>query len=87
MASIAEKFNYNPTYVSRLFKQITDTSLCQYIKTTRLDQAMTLLKTTNMSVQNISRATGFDSVQYFSLVFRKRFGMAPNALRHTGNEK
>ncbi len=78
---LAELFNYNQSYISRLFKQIRGETLSQYIKNARLKQAETLLKSTDLPVQEISARVGFDTVQYFSMVFRKEIGATPTAFR------
>lgn len=79
---LAEEFNYNPSYISRLFKQTQGGSLSQYLKDARLNKAKTLLRTTTLSIQEISEMAGFDTVQYFSMVFRKEIGMTPKSFRN-----
>lgn len=79
---LAEEFNYNPSYISRLFKQTQGESLSQYLKDARLNKAKTLLCTTTLSIQEISDMVGFDTVQYFSMVFRKEVGMTPKSFRN-----
>ncbi|MFR7443475.1 MAG: helix-turn-helix domain-containing protein [Sellimonas intestinalis] len=57
--------------MSRLFKQLTGTSLSEYISQEKIKKAKQLLSSTNESIQNIAAVTGFDTSQYFSLVFKK----------------
>ena len=78
---LAEAFNYNQSYISRLFKQIRGETLSQYIKNARLDHAKTLLTSTGLPVQTIASQVGFDTVQYFSMVFRKEVGTTPTLYR------
>lgn len=78
---LAEVFNYNPSYISRLFKQVCGETLSQYIKNARLGRAKTLLQSTDLPIQKISAQVGFDTVQYFSMVFRKETGTTPKAFR------
>lgn len=79
---LAEVFNYNPSYISRLFKQIQGEPLSQHLKSVRLNRAKDLLRTTNLSIQEIAVSVGFDTVQYFSMVFRKEIGMTPKSFRN-----
>ena len=78
---LAEVFNYNQSYISRLFKQVHGEPLSQYIRSARLNRAKTLLKSTNLPIQKIAAQVGFDTVQYFSIVFRKEIGTTPTAFR------
>lgn len=78
---IANSVNYNSSYVSRYFKQMTGLSISQYIVQLRIDQAKKYLMSTNDSIQDISVKLGFESPQYFSLVFKKYTGFSPRTYR------
>ncbi len=45
------------------------------------DQAITLLTTTNKSIQEISDTVGFSSTSYFRKILRKHTGKTPLAIR------
>ena len=66
-----------------LFKQLTGTSLSEYISQEKIKKAKQLLSSTNESIQNIAAVTGFDTSQYFSLVFKKMTGVSPSTYRKT----
>ena len=83
LATISRVVNYNETYISRLFKQLTGTSLSEYISQEKIQKAKQLLSSTNESIQNIAAVTGFDTSQYFSLVFKKMTGVSPSTYRKT----
>lgn len=85
VTTLSTVFNYNQSYLSRLFKQSSGVTLSQYVKTVRMQKAKQLLRTSSMSVQEISVALGFDTVQYFTMVFRKEIGATPSAYRHQRN--
>lgn len=82
LSDVASCINYNATYVSRLYKQLRGVSLSEYITQTRLNKAAELLITTNESIQNIALETGFDTSQYFSMVFKKARGISPRDFRN-----
>lgn len=82
LSDVASCINYNATYVSRLYKQLRGISLTEYITRTRLNKASELLITTNESIQNIAAETGFDTSQYFSMVFKKAYGVSPRDFRN-----
>lgn len=83
LTTIARIVNYNESYISRLFKQTNGMGLSEYITLERINKAKDLLITTNDSMQNIATATGFDTAQYFSIVFKKSTGISPSEFRRT----
>lgn len=82
LTTISDYVNYNSSYVSRLFKQTTGLSLSDYISNCRLNKAKELLDNTNDTIQVIAQKVGFDSSQYFSMVFRKLTGISPRDYRN-----
>lgn len=78
LSSLSAIVNYNETYISRLFKQSTGVKLSEYIYQERIAKAKYLLSTSSDSIQAIATAIGFDSPQYFSLVFKKSVGITPS---------
>lgn len=83
LTTISRLVNYNETYVSRLFKQLTGMGLSEYISQERIHKAEHLLSTTADPIQDIATATGFDTAQYFSIVFKKTTGISPSEYRRT----
>lgn len=83
LSNISNYVNYNPSYISRLFKQKTGTNLFEYVTNMRMQEAKRLLGKTNASVQMIAHQIGFDSPQYFSTVFKKNVGVTPQEYRNT----
>lgn len=65
----------------KVFKQVTGESPNQYYLNLRLKKAMTLLDATHLSVNEIAYQTGFESVFYFSKLFKKKNGLSPSAWR------
>ena len=78
LSSLSAIVIYNETYISRLFKQSTGVKLSEYIYQERIAKAKYLLSTSSDSIQAIAAAIGFDSPQYFSLVFKKSVGITPS---------
>ena len=66
----------------RKVKQLTGQSPVEIIRVTRLKKAEHLLKTTQMTVSEISYEVGFSSPSYFSKCFKEYFGTAPGELRN-----
>lgn len=66
----------------KLFKEVTGESPNQYHLNLRLDKARELLTTTNLNVSEVAYNLGFDSVFYFSKLFKKKNGVSPKSYRH-----
>ena len=54
----------------------------ELIRSYRLDKASKLLKSTNLSVIEISERVGFSSSRYFSVCFKKKYGVLPKDFRN-----
>ncbi len=79
--SIAAVFSYHPNYINRLFKKHFGQSMHQYVITCRTEQALTLLRTTSLSVEEIAQRVGFSSLKHFSITFKRLYGCPPNRFR------
>ena len=78
---IAEYMFYNPSYLSRIFRQTTGMKLFDWIMDIRIKKAQNLLVSTGMSVNEICTMVGFKNPQHFATVFRKNLGMSPSECR------
>lgn len=71
------------SYLSALFKKETDTTLTDYINGTRVRQSLSLLNTTNLSIQEIAAQCGFSDSNYFTRTFKKFQGKSPKTYRES----
>jgi len=67
--------------VSRLFKEITGRGFKDYVTEKRLEYGHMLLCTTQNSVAEVSAAAGFENANYFSTVFKLKYGLPPTKYR------
>lgn len=74
---LCEDMGMNKDYLSRLVKKECGSSLSTLLLDIRLDKAMFLLKTSNDKVYEIATKCGFNTSQYFSIVFYKKFKIYP----------
>ncbi|WP_158798855.1 AraC family transcriptional regulator [Pedobacter sp. L105] len=65
----------------KAFKNITGQSPNQYHLNLRLERAKHLLMMTNLNINEIADQTGFESVFYFSKLFKKKQGISPRSFR------
>jgi two-component system response regulator YesN len=80
LVTIADKMNYNPSYISRMFKRIEGVKLSDFISAARIGEAKRLLLRAGggMSMNDIAAAVGYDNPQYFATVFRNLTGLTPH---------
>lgn len=82
LAMISEKFNYNPSYFSEMFKAKAGKTFIQYLNETRMAHAVRLLEDTALGLWDIAELTGFTSASYFSSRFKRMYGVSPSEYRH-----
>lgn len=61
-------------------KALTDMSVVEFIRSIRLNHAMTLLMCGDFNVTEVSELCGFSSSAYFSRVFKDSFGKNPSEI-------
>jgi AraC-like DNA-binding protein len=78
---VSEQCNVAHEYMCRLFKQYEKRSPQQYLVSLKLNRAIYLLTTTQLSVKEISEELNFDSPYTFSRTFKKQTGTSPTERR------
>jgi len=81
LKQLAARHNITYSRFRTLFKKITGLSPKQYILQLRMETALELLENTDMPVKEIALSLGYDSQNYFSSAFHKRFGHYPSDAR------
>lgn len=74
---MAEMVNLSPGYFSNLFRQEVGMSFSDYLIQVRVENAKSLLRRFDLSVDAISKRCGFHSLAHFSRTFKDRCGMSP----------
>jgi AraC-like DNA-binding protein len=70
-------------YLTYCFRQELGVTPITYLNRYRVNQAKRLLQQTDQSVTAIALAVGFSDSGYFSRVFKREVGMAPDLYRRT----
>lgn len=81
LVRLAELVHFNPSYLSRLFKQCTGTNLSDYISEFRIKKARQLLENPDIKVHEVAEAVGYGSAANFARFFRKMTCMTPQEYR------
>ncbi len=69
------------SYFCRFFKKITTKSPVEYMNGYRVQQAAARLRETDDKMMEIALDVGFNSLSYFNVVFRGRYGCTPSEYR------
>lgn len=78
---LAEMSGLSDYYFSHLFKEMTGFSPSNFIIYSRIDQAKTLLSSTNLSVAQIARQIGYPNSSNLIVQFTRRVGLSPAQFR------
>lgn len=81
LPQLAETVNISSCHFCRLFKQITGKTTTEYINGVRLEKSIAFLKQKDLNITEIALECGFDSVNYFSRLFRKCYHVSPTKFR------
>ena len=72
----------SPARFSVLFRKEMKVPPMRYIQNLKLEKAFQLLKYTGMSITEISRYLGFESIHYFSRSFKKHYKRPPSDIKN-----
>ncbi|ANY66442.1 hypothetical protein BBD42_08195 [Paenibacillus sp. BIHB 4019] len=87
LTMLAERFNYNSSYFSELFKAKAGKTFIHYLTDVRMGHATRLLEETGLSLWDISELSGFSNASYFSSKFKRMYGLTPSEFRQRLSEK
>jgi AraC-like DNA-binding protein len=79
---LAKQHHVSYSFFRKMFKKYTGVSPGQYHLQLRITRAKELLISTNKSVKEISYELGFQSIYYFSNMFKKKEGCTPTHFRN-----
>ena len=78
---ISLKFSYNRYYIMKKFKKEIGVSIITYINMLKIYYSLNELSHSNNSIVLISINSGFNSLEYYSEMFKKIIGISPNKYR------
>jgi AraC-like DNA-binding protein len=81
MKDLMDAFHFSRGYLTNLFKKHLGLSISNFILKQRLNKAKLLLTSTKKSMEEISAECGFDSANYFSLIFKRHVSLSPTRYR------
>ena len=79
---LAEKFYLSKPYISKYIKEKSGMTFGELVKKIRMKKAKALLKSSNMTVENIALTVGYQNVEHFNRLFKKAYQMTPMQFRN-----
>jgi AraC-like DNA-binding protein/tetratricopeptide (TPR) repeat protein len=73
--------------LSRKLKEISSKTVTQFIREVRLQKAMEMIKSEDLTISEIAYQTGFNSPTYFNTCFHEFFGYPPGRVNDLSQEK
>lgn len=74
---LAEQVHLNPDYLNRMFKKETGLTLKEYVIQKKMEQARSLLQTTNLPIYIVAAKVGYNNFSHFSTSYKKQFDRNP----------
>ena len=77
LSTIAKALKKNPNYLSTQFKKELGKTITKYIQERRIEEAIRMLDSTNMTIQQIAHLVGIEDLSWFSKLFKSMTHMSP----------
>ncbi|MFD2115295.1 response regulator transcription factor [Paenibacillus yanchengensis] len=82
VSMIADHFNFNSSYIIRVFKRYSGEPPMKYLTTLRVEHAKQLMiEQPELDIKHIAEVVGYPEQQYFSRVFKNATGLSPTEFR------
>lgn len=81
LKELSEISGYTPNYISKIFSDTIGMSFKKYLFLQRTKTAESMLLNSDMTVTEIAYAVGFNDSNYFSTVFKNKYGITPSEYR------
>lgn len=83
---LADYIGVNRSYLTSSFKKAIGCSPQEYLVNLRMEKAREMLRNTDMQINAIAAAVGYQDQLAFSKIFKQHFGASPKAYREMGEE-
>jgi transcriptional regulator GlxA family with amidase domain len=81
MVGLAEKVHLSERQFKRRFKKATEESPLAYVQALRIESAKQVLVSSNKSISEVSRNSGYEDVRFFRQLFKRLTSLSPTDYR------
>ena len=78
---LCQKFLVSPTFLKENFRCAYGMPVHTWLIRQRVQRARELIGTTQMPIQEIAQAVGYESISQFNAAFKRRYGLSPGQYR------
>ncbi|MFD0962178.1 AraC family transcriptional regulator [Paenibacillus chungangensis] len=78
---LADELHMSKSYLSRMFRKETGSSMTEYLSARRIQEACSLLQSSDYSIERIGEMVGLSNASYFIQLFKKMMGISPHQYR------
>ena len=80
---LADELHLSKPYLSKYIKEKSGYTFGDFVKNVRMKKARALLKSGSMTVEAIAENVGYQNVEHFNRLFKKKYGMTPVQFRNS----
>lgn len=80
---ISDEFQISESYFSHMFKEKTGVNFSSYLENIRINEAARLIRETDISLNELYIAVGYNNSNTFRRAFKKIYGVTPSSLRES----
>lgn len=81
LEALAEEFHYNKVYLGKLIKSKTGMNYNEILNQFRIHKGEEMLSNTELSISEIAKECGYNSLDHFTRTFKKIKGISPLSFR------
>lgn len=83
LEDMAKQFHLSEPYISKYIKEKSGQTFVEIVQNAKMKKARLLLKNGNMTVENIAYLVGYQNVEHFNRLFKKKYEMTPVQYRNS----
>ena len=81
LGRFCEEHHYSLQYISRKFRQETGVTAREYLQKLRIEKSCSLLAGSDLTIQEIAQAVGYEDEKFYRTLFHRLLNMSPREYR------